>query len=66
MQEARKKLDVFITKYLRHFAFSRVFFVSEYKFKAPATSETEIFVTLANGSKPLAQITWRSIQDISI
>ena len=36
------------SKNLRHFAFSRVFFRSESKSKTPATSETELFVTLAN------------------
>ena len=35
-------------KYLRHFAFTRVFFRSESEFKTSATSGTEPFVTLAN------------------
>ena len=49
MQEARKKLYDLINKNLRHFPFSRAFFRSESESKTPATSETGLFVTLANG-----------------
>ena len=66
MQEAREKPDGLITKNLRYFAFSRVFFRSEIESKTPATSETGLFVALAKGWKLLAQVTWRSIQDMSI
>ena len=44
-----QKTDGLITKNFRYFAFSRVFFRSESKPKTPAISETEFFVTLANG-----------------
>ena len=44
-----QKTDGLITKNFRYFAFSRVFFRSESKSKTPAISETEFFVTLANG-----------------
>ena len=42
MQETLREPECLITGHLRHFAFSRVFF-------NPVTSETELFVTLANG-----------------
>ena len=44
-----QKPEGLITRHLRHFAFSRVFFCSEGKSKTPKTSETELFVTLSNG-----------------
>ena len=44
-----QKTDGLITKNLRYFAFSRVFFRSESESKTPGTSETELFMTLANG-----------------
>ena len=49
MQEVRKNPDELITKNLKHFAFSRVFFRSESESRTSATFETELFVTLANG-----------------
>ena len=49
LQEASKKKDSITNKNLRHFAFSRVFFRSESKYKTHEISETEHFVTLANG-----------------
>ena len=41
-QEVNKKPDGLINKNPRHFAFSKVFFRSESKFKTPATSETDL------------------------
>ena len=49
MQETLREPEYLITGHLRHFAFSRVFFNSESKYKTPVTSETELFATLANG-----------------
>ena len=49
MQEACKNPDVLITQNLRYFAFSRVFVRSETKSKTSEISETQLFVTLANG-----------------
>ena len=46
MQEARRKPEGLITCHLRHFAFSRIFFISEDESKIPATREMEIFVRL--------------------
>ena len=37
------------TKNLMHFSFLKVFFRPESESKTPATSEIELFVTLANG-----------------
>ena len=48
MLGASRKTEGLITGHLRHFAFSRVFFISEGESKNPITSETELFVTLAN------------------
>ena len=49
MEEASRKPEGLITGHYRHFAFSRVFFSLEGESKTPVTSETELFVTLANG-----------------
>ena len=65
MQEACRKPKGFITRNFRQFTFSNLFFSSEGEFKTSATSEMELFVALADRGKPLAQVTWRSIQDIT-
>ena len=49
MQETCRKPEGLITEHLRHFAFSRVFLTSKSESKILVISETELFVTLANG-----------------
>ena len=66
MQEDRKKPEGLINRHLRSFAFWRNSFISEGDSKTPAAFETKLLVTLANGWKLLAHVTWRSIQDMTI